>query len=469
MPRISILRSRVLGFPGRMAAAREPQLVQPPKGTRDFKPEQMMVRKRVFGIVSKVFEQHGAVSLDTPVFELRETLTGKYGEDSKLIYNLEDQGGQLLSLRYDLTVPFARYLASNKVTSMKRYQIGKVYRRDNPSRGRYREFYQCDFDIAGQFSAMIADAEVIKVVVELLDSLDVGDYQVKVNHRKLLDLVLASCGVPEDKFKSICSAIDKLDKSPWDKVRTEMVEEKGLSPEVADKVGEQVSKKGNATDMLAYLNAYLGESQNATEVLEGMETLFGFLEAGNCLHRVVFDLSLARGLDYYTGVIFEAVFTGSTQVGSIAAGGRYDNLVSMFGGKEVPVVGLSLGIERVLLILEEREKANKVARTKETQVLILYLGKNMHKQAFRLASELWAASLNVEFDAIATSKLKNKLDMAGKSFIPFVVVVGEDEEKKGVVQLKEIVVKKSQEEENKQKEEIPRNELAKTILSRLQK
>ncbi|XP_024526387.1 histidine--tRNA ligase, cytoplasmic-like [Selaginella moellendorffii] len=469
MPRISILRSRVLGFPGRMAAAREPQLVQPPKGTRDFKPEQMMVRKRVFGIVSKVFEQHGAVSLDTPVFELRETLTGKYGEDSKLIYNLEDQGGQLLSLRYDLTVPFARYLASNKVTSMKRYQIGKVYRRDNPSRGRYREFYQCDFDIAGQFPAMIADAEVIKVVVELLDSLDVGDYQVKVNHRKLLDLVLASCGVPEDKFKSICSAIDKLDKSPWDKVRTEMVEEKGLSPEVADKVGEQVSKKGNATDMLAYLNAYLGESQNATEVLEGMETLFGFLEAGNCLHRVVFDLSLARGLDYYTGVIFEAVFTGSTQVGSIAAGGRYDNLVSMFGGKEVPVVGLSLGIERVLLILEEREKANKVARTKETQVLILYLGKNMHKQAFRLASELWAASLNVEFDAIATSKLKNKLDMAGKSFIPFVVVVGEDEEKKGVVQLKEIVVKKSQEEENKQKEEIPRNELAKTILSRLQK
>nr|GEU65678.1 histidine--tRNA ligase, cytoplasmic [Tanacetum cinerariifolium] len=227
-----------------------------PKGTRDFSKEQMAVREKAFSIVTNVFKRHGAMALDTPVFELRETLTGKYGEDSKLIYDLADQGGELCSLRYDLTVPFARYVAMNGITSFRRYQMAKVYRRDKPSKGRYREFYQCDFDIAGDASVG-ADFEVVKILTELLDELNIA------------------------------------------------------------------------------------------------------LDSARCVHKVVLDLSLARGLDYYTGLIYEAVIKGATQVGSIAAGGRYDNLIGMFGTKRVAAIGVCLGIERVFTIMEQNQKHDK--------------------------------------------------------------------------------------------------------------
>lgn len=185
-----------------------------PKGTRDFTPLQMSLRKKAFQIITDVFLKHGAVEIDTPVFELKETLTGKYGEDSKLIYDLQDQGGELLSLRYDLTVPFARYLALKNITNIKRYHIAKVYRRDNPalSKGRFREFYQCDFDIAGNYDPMLPDAEVIKVVDEILTNLELDNFVIKVNNRKLLDAMVELSGAPKQKFKQICSSIDKLDK-----------------------------------------------------------------------------------------------------------------------------------------------------------------------------------------------------------------------------------------------------------------
>lgn len=190
---------------------RKPKL---PKGTRDFTPYQMALRKKAFKIITEVFLKHGAVEIDTPVFELKETLTGKYGEDSKLIYDLQDQGGELLSLRYDLTVPFARYLALKNITNIKRYHIAKVYRRDNPAmaKGRFREFYQCDFDIAGTYDTMLPDSEVIKVVDEILTNLGLGPFVIKVNNRKLLDAMVELSGAPKQKFKQICSSIDKLDK-----------------------------------------------------------------------------------------------------------------------------------------------------------------------------------------------------------------------------------------------------------------
>lgn len=195
----------------------------------------MAVREKVFDVIIRCFKRHGAEVIDTPVFELKETLTGKYGEDSKLIYDLKDQGGELLSLRYDLTVPFARYLAMNKLTNIKRYHIAKVYRRDNPAmtRGRYREFYQCDFDIAGNFDPMIPDAECLKIMCEILSSLQIGDFLVKVNDRRILDGMFAICGVSDSKFRTICSSVDKLDKVSWEEVKNEMVGEKGLAPEVA--------------------------------------------------------------------------------------------------------------------------------------------------------------------------------------------------------------------------------------------
>lgn len=409
-----------------------------PKGTRDFAKEQMAVREKAFSIIGDVFKRHGAMALDTPVFELRETLMGKYGEDSKLIYDLADQGGELCSLRYDLTVPFARYVAMNGLTSFKRYQIAKVYRRDNPSKGRYREFYQCDFDIAGQYESMGPDFEVVKILTELLDELNIGDYEVKLNHRKLLDGMLDICGVPPEKFRTICSSIDKLDKQTFEQIKREMVEEKGLTIETAEKIGTFVKERGPPLELLSKLkqegSEFLGNNASVA-ALTDLEILFTALEKSKCINKVVFDLSLARGLDYYTGVIFEAVFKGVTQVGSIAAGGRYDNLIGMFGTKQVPAVGTSLGIERVFNIMEQLQKdQNQAIRATETQVLVSIFGNDL-SQAAELVSELWNAKLKAEY--MVNKRPTKHFDRAEESRIPWMILVGEREQNEGIVRLRD--------------------------------
>lgn len=410
-----------------------------PKGTRDFAKEQMTIRKQAFSIIESVFERHGATTLDTPAFELRETLTGKYGEDSKLIFDLADQGGELYSLRYDLTVPFARYVAMNGLTSFKRYQIAKVYRRDNPSKGRYREFYQCDLDIAGHYEKMGPDFEVIKILTELLDELNIGEYEIKLNHRKLLDGMLEICGVPPEKFRTICSSIDKLDKQSFDQIKREMVEEKGLTVEVAERIGNFVKERGHPLDLLSKLKqeqSALLQNKGSSDALSELDILFSALEKSKCIDKVVFDLSLARGLDYYTGVIYEAIFKGGTQVGSIAAGGRFDNLIGMFGSKQIPAVGISLGIERVLVIMEQILKdQNKAVRATKTDVLVSILGDDLTLAA-ELASEMWGAKLNVEF--LVNKRVMKHIDRAKESRIPWIVFLGEREVSEGIVKLKNV-------------------------------
>lgn len=435
-----------------------------PKGTRDFANEQMVVREKAFSIIKSVFKRHGATALDTPVFELRETLMGKYGEDSKLIYDLADQGGELCSLRYDLTVPFARYMAMNGLSSFKRYQIDKVYRRDNPSKGRYREFYQCDFDIAGQYETMGPDFEVVRILTELLDELDVGDYEVKINHRKLLDGMLDICGVPSEKFRTICSSIDKLDKQSFEQVKREMVEEKGLAVETADEIGTFVKERGHPLKLLTKLKqdgSKFLENEGSVVALNELEILFKALERSKCIGKVVFDLSLARGLDYYTGVIFEAVFKGTMQVGSIAAGGRYDNLVGMFGTRQVAAVGVSLGIERVFAIMEERLKKklkdqNQAPRATETQVLMSLIGDDL-PQAAEIVSELWDAKLNAEY--MVNKRPAKHYSYAEKSKIPWMVIVGERELDGGVARLKDM--------EGNKEEVVPRSRVVEELKRRL--
>ncbi|KAI9082182.1 hypothetical protein K1719_035922 [Acacia pycnantha] len=346
-PEFDVFLSKIKDFIESNESRRVPKI---PKGTRDFAKEQMTVRKKGFSVIDEAFERHGPTILDTPVFELRETLMGKYGEDSKLIYDLADQDDELCSLLYDLTVPFARYVAKNGLTSFKRYQIGKVYRWDNPSKGRNREFYQCDFDIAGQFEKMGPDFEILRSLTEVLDELDIGDYEIKLNHRKLLDGMMEICGVPAAKFGTRCSSIDKLDKQSFDQIRIEMVEEKGISAETADKIGTFVKEKGPPLALLSKFkqegSAFL-EHAGSVDALNDLEILFKALDKSKSIGKVVFDLSLARGPAYYTGVIFEAVLKGGAHVGSIAAGGRYDNLIGMFGSKQVPAVGVSHGIESI--------------------------------------------------------------------------------------------------------------------------
>jgi len=417
------------------------------KGTRDYLPDQMMIRDQAFQIIRRVFKSHGAVEIDTPVFELKDTLTGKYGEDSKLIYDLADQGGELLALRYDLTVPFARFLSLNAVGNIKRFHIGKVYRRDQPqlSKGRYREFYQCDFDIAGTYGRMVPDSECLCVASEILASLPIGDFGIKLNHRRLLDAILDLSGVPADKFRIICSAVDKLDKEPWTEVKREMVEDKGLSPEVADKIGVFVVQKGEPWEMYNSLisNAVFGKHKGALDALEDLRILFEYLEAMGKLQYISFDLSLARGLDYYTGVIYEAVcMNGNTQVGSIGGGGRYDNLVSMFqeAGKVTPCVGVSVGIERVFTLMEERLRQEQGGSIKQpnVKVLVAQAGENMMVERMKVAKLLWDANISAEYNQQDNPKLKYEIANALDRNIPFIVVIGEDEAKEKKVKIKDL-------------------------------
>eukprot|EP01114_Cavostelium_apophysatum_P006738 TRINITY_DN1818_c0_g1_i1.p1 TRINITY_DN1818_c0_g1~~TRINITY_DN1818_c0_g1_i1.p1 ORF type:complete len:410 (-),score=118.25 TRINITY_DN1818_c0_g1_i1:380-1609(-) len=342
-----------------------------PKGTTDYNPLQMAIREKVFKEVTTCFKRHGAVTIETPVFELKEILTGKYGEDSKLIYDLQDQGGELCSLRYDLTVPFARYVAMNREKQIKRYQIGRVYRRDNPimTKGRFREFYQCDFDIAGEYDLMVPDAEAVKLMAEILSQLNIGEFKIKLNHRKLLDGMFAICGVPEEKFRSICSAVDKLDKTPWSEVRDEMVKIKGLQPEVADKIEEFVKLQGEPFALMKKIREEkrCDSNKDAMQGLDELTLLFEYLECYQVVDKVLFDLSLARGLDYYTGVIYEAVLgKEGSFVGSVAAGGRYDNLIGIFGSLKVPAVGFSVGVERIFTIMEQKAKEVSAVHRKKS-------------------------------------------------------------------------------------------------------
>lgn len=434
-----------------------------PKGTRDADPEAMAVRESAFSLVSSVFQRHGAVSIDTPVFERREVLQNKYGEDSKLIYDLADDmtsdSGEKLSLRYDLSVPFARYVATNNLRAIKRYQIGKVYRRDKPAidRGRYREFYQCDFDIAGDYPPMVADAEVLRVMVELFEMLCaqsehhakyLDSFKIKLSHRAILDAVLRVCGVPEDSLRAICSAVDKLDKLSWEDVRAEMVVEKGLDPVAADKIGMYVKWKGPCREVLAKLRddpEVSNASDAASAALSEMELLCDYMEAMGGAERVEFDLSLARGLDYYTGIIFEVVLTDpQNKLGSIGAGGRYDNLVGMFRSNSVPCVGCSLGIERIMSIMlqaeNDRAKATGLSaiRTTKTLVLVATVGKEMMAERLRLTSELWAAGVAAQFCYNANWALSKQVRHAVSSDIPFIAVVGETELANGVVNFKDV-------------------------------
>ena len=421
--------------------SKKKELVKVVKGARDFLPEQMVIRERAFNLITGVFKKHGGVQIDTPVFELKETLMGKYGEESKLIYDLNDQGGELLSLRYDLTVPFARYMASHNLTSLKRFHIGKVYRRDNPQmgKGRFREFFQCDFDIAGgNYGLMIPDAEVIKIVVEILTQLPIGNFNIKINHRVLLDSIVEISGISNDKYKSVCSSIDKLDKEPWDKVEKELIEVKGITKEQAEKLKSFVNLKDKPKVLLDKLMQMkeLIENEKGKKALNEMSILIDYLQILDVEKYCTFDLSLARGLDYYTGLIYETVLTDTNEVGSISGGGRFDNLIGMFSGKQIPAVGVSIGIERIFNILEKHYKNDDTLRSTYTDVLVCAAGKNLTKERYKIVNELWDNGINAEILYNENPRMDKQLDYGLKNKIPFLIFIGENELKENKVKIK---------------------------------
>lgn len=446
-----------------------------PKGTKDWADKDMVIREAIFDSLSKAFKRHGAVTIDTPVFELREILSGKYGEDSKLIYNLEDQGGELTSLRYDLTVPFARFVAMNNVQSIKRFHIAKVYRRDQPAmtKGRMREFYQCDFDIAGTYDKMVPDSECLALLVEGLTGLGINDFKIKLNHRKILDGIFKVCGVPDEDVRKISSAVDKLDKSPWEAVKKEMVEEKNQTEEVADKIGEYVKLNGSIKEIYEILSnkEELVSNEFAKQGLDDMKILIDYVEAFDIEKFISFDLSLARGLDYYTGLIYEVVTSASAPpenaselkknkksddedaseyvgVGSIAAGGRYDNLVNMFAsanGKKnvsIPCVGISFGIERIFSLIKAREsKLNQNIKPTSTQVYIMAFGggadwTGLLPERMKIAKQLWAKGIESEYLYKAKANIRKQFEAAEKSGALVGVILGKEEFQQGKLRVK---------------------------------
>lgn len=414
------------------------------KGVRDTDPAQMRIKRRAFEIITEIYNRHGAVEIDTPVFELKETLLGKYGEEAgKLIYDLSDQGGQLLSLRYDLTVPFARYLATNNLKKFKRYHIGKVYRRDQPdiAKGRYREFYQCDLDVAGHYEVMTVDAEVLSIMDEVMTAVDVGPYTIKLCHRVLLEGIVALSGAPATKFKAICATIDKLDKEKWEDVRLELIEQRGLEEAAADKVGTFVNNKGKIDDMVRLFEEkkMFEGHEGSLKAIEELKLLSGYLKSLKAYDNISFDLSLARGLDYYTGLIFEIVCEGAN-VGSVGGGGRYDNLVGMFGNESIPCTGFSIGIERIFTLLEEKYRRNNTPiRENETQFYVATIGQNLFETKLGLVKRLWTAGYKAEFAYESAPKPKNQQAFAYETKIPFIIWLGEEEMKSGTVKVKVVL------------------------------
>lgn len=353
-------------------------------------------------------------------------------------------------------MPFARYIALHRLTSIKRYHIARVYRRDMPSetKGRFREFYQCDFDIAGTCAPMVPDSECIKLMTEILDQLPIGGYLIKFNHRKLLDGMLEICGVPASNFRPVCSAIDKLDKEPWSAVRCELIQ-KGCSEATCDLIGTFVVLKGKPRELHAELvsSGRFAKSEQAVKALEEIGLLVNYLDVFEVPEgRVVFDLSLARGLDYYTGIIYEGVLTDGNGIGSICGGGRYDDLAGMFmqtgRTNQVPAVGFSLGLERLFAMLEHREKERSSGiRGSPTMVLVASLGKDMTAERMRVCNMLWKVGIRTEHMYQNKLDLQKQLGFAEHNGIPFVILFGEDERKNGSVKIKnmaersEIVVK----------------------------
>lgn len=321
----------------------------------------------------------------------------------------------------------------------------------------------------------------------VLDSLKLGNYKVKLNHRCLLDALMELCGrysavpsvfslltlahiytgVPSDKFRTICSAVDKLDKESWTVVRQEMLE-KGLDAAAADKLGEWVTlppaAPGQPFELLEKLekssSPTFSSHSGAQRAFADLKLLFEYLKAMNCLDRFSLDLSLARGLDYYTGIIYEAVLTDQDRVGSIAAGGRYDSLIGMFSTEQIPAVGVSIGLERVLSIIEEQERA-RLGRLRKTgtHVMVGSVGKDMLKQRMALAAELWAHGVRAEFSYDSNPKPKKQLEHALESGIPLVCWIGEDELAKGVVSVKDLI--------SNQQSELARGELAAFLRTRI--
>jgi histidyl-tRNA synthetase len=370
-----------------------------PKGMRDFLPNEMLKREYVFGIVREVFHLYGFEPLQTPVLELKETLMGKYGEDAeKLIYYAQHPGArEEVAMRYDLTVPLSRVVAQyeNEITlPFKRYQLSPVWRAERPQRGRYREFYQCDADIVG-IASMSADAEILGVVVTALRRLGFQQFMVKLNNRKLLAAIGQYAGVPGEQLGDLYRSVDKFDKIGAGGVEKELLE-RGINPESVARMMDLIQAKQPGLESLDYVEEVMGNIPAAQEGVRELREMAGYLDDANIPPQFYeFDFTMVRGLGYYTGPIFETVIT-EPNLGSVTGGGRYDDLIGLFRKESLPTTGTSLGIERIIDLMDILNLYPPDIVGTVVQVLVAVFNDDTRRDSTRLASELRAAGVNTE-------------------------------------------------------------------------
>lgn len=420
-----------------------------PKGTRDFSPEELSKRNYIFQTIRKNFETFGFQSIETPSFENTETLMGKYGEEGdRLIFKILNSGDFLKdipeatlleknsqkltsqisekALRYDLTVPFARYVVQhqNEITfPFKRFQIQPVWRADRPQKGRFREFYQCDADVIGS-NSLWQEIELIQLYDNVFTSLKIKGVKIKINHRKILSGFAEIIG-QSDKLIDFTVALDKLDKIGKEKVEQEMLS-KGISQTAIDKIQPIFSLNGSFLEKIDILKNLLASSEIG---LQGLDDLLFIYEKINSIKLQVADLeldvTLARGLNYYTGSIFEVAPPQEIQLGSIGGGGRYDNLTSIFGLNNISGVGISFGLDRIFLVMEELGLfPSEISQTLD--ILFVNLGEEEALKSFELAQKLRKKGFKTEVYP-ESSKLKKQLNYADKRNVKNVIIIGQEE------------------------------------------
>ena len=431
-----------------------------PKGTRDFNSEELYKRNYIINIIKDNFLRFGFNPIETPSFERSETLLGKYGQEGeRLIFKILKSGDFLKetnldeikelkysdlspkivdkALRYDLTVPFARYVVQNQnniTIPFKRYQIQNVWRADRPQKGRFREFLQCDADVIGSKSLM-QEIDFISLFDSVFSDLKLSGCQIKINTRKLL---IAICDIfdCQDKFTALTNQLDKLDKLDNEVVKTNLIKA-GFKQNVVNSIFDVIELSKNFTDNLELLKSYFKSSEIGTEGISDIEYIFKYFSKNNLIKsELIFDIGLARGIDYYTGVIFEVTPPKNISMGSIAGGGRYDDLTEIFGLKNMSGIGISFGLDRLFLIIEE---LNLFPETpiNSVKVLILNFGNDFSYDLIQIANSLRKSNINTEFYPDSVS-LKKQLNYANKNMIPYVIFYGEEEKEKNNFNLKDM-------------------------------
>ena len=428
-----------------------------PQGTRDFSAEVVRKRNYIFNTIRTVFELYGFQPLETPAMENLETLMGKYGDEGdKLIFKILNNGldnpakhlkvkedfqkvleGKNVNgiteraLRYDLTIPFARYVAMNHGQlsfPFKRYQIQPVWRADRPQRGRYREFYQCDADVVGS-NSLLNEVELASIYATVFKKLGV-DVEIKINSRKILTALAEICG-GADKMMDITIAIDKLDKIGIEKVKEEL-QQRGLNEQQVALIEQYLLIEGNNVEKLIKLKELIGSNETGNKGIDEIEFILNYQTTN---HKLQTDFTLARGLNYYTGIIFE-VKAKDAQMGSIGGGGRYDDLTGLFGVPNIPGVGVSFGVDRIYDVMEELKLFPEAVQT-GTQVLFFNLGEAESKTAFGLMQQLRDKGISCEIFH-EQAKFDKQFKYADKKGIPFAVIIGTKEMEEGTAVIKNL-------------------------------